>query len=138
LGRRKYIYTNNIKCIQPNFYMVKQLPWPVLKPTAFTAGAILVNPTPSHLRRAAGLGRSSGTMVSSEFTCHGGQALLSLHLFLFSFSTIGCIFSAIAMPSPLLIVLSISSPIMRHANPIAHWFLHDLCFFGHVAWLVFL
>lgn len=115
-------------------YMVKQLPLLVLTATTFTAGAVLANPTPSHFRRAAGLGKFSGTMVSSEFTCHGGHALLSLHLFPFAFdSAIWCIFwSAIAMASPLPIIeLSISSPMMmRQATPIMHWLFSDLSFFG--------
>ena len=61
------------------YYMVKQSPELLaLIVVALTAGAI--PPTDSHLRRADGLGRFSGTMFSNALTRHGGHDLLSLHL----------------------------------------------------------
>lgn len=77
--------------------MVKQLALTVI----LTAGAVLPKPTFSHRRRAEGLGRFSGMMLSSEFDCQAGQFLRSLHLstLLLGVSTANSKSSAIALKS---------------------------------------
>lgn len=63
--------------------MEKQLPWLVgiSLVGAESGGAVLEEErTASYRRRAEGRGRFSGTMVSSELPCQGGQVLFWLHL----------------------------------------------------------
>lgn len=109
------------------FYMEKQ-PLLLLITITLTAGALFLEKrTSSHLLWADGLGRFSGTIVSSEFRLHGGHILLSLHLgpFKFSFdSTATCISLAMARSSPPTKPPPISSPIIMHAAPSTHRFLH--------------
>ena len=78
------INNNDIQYNWIAFHMEKQLSLLFLLSLTVSAesgGAVLeVERTASYLRRAAGLGRFSGTMVSSELPCQGGHALFSLHL----------------------------------------------------------
>ena len=94
--------------------------------------------THSHFLWAEGLGRSSGTMVSKEFKCHGGQTRFSLHfatlvgLCLLSGNIIWDSFAnslAIEYPAlwPMLLIRStISRPIiMLHARPTIWLLFHN-------------
>lgn len=121
------------------FYMEKQ-PLLLLITITLTAGALFLEKrTSSHLLRADGLGRFSGTIVSSEFRLHGGHILLSLHLgpFKFSFdSTATCISLAMARSSPPTKPPPISSPIIMHAAPSTHRFLH-FSFLNQATWEFF-
>lgn len=123
-------------------YMEKQLVTVLLTVvTALTTGGAfldvrLIFPTASHLLLADGLGRFSGTMVSREFTCHGGHVLLSLHLGTSGFDSATATTNGdMSLAAATVLLLSskstvcIAPPITMHAMPTKHCLLHfsSLC-----------
>lgn len=106
-----------------DYYREKQPVGAVAEGVARSRGAVVGGRrTGSHLRRAKGLGRFSGTMVSRELNLHCGHILSSLHFIVF-WVVIGSISMAPLSPA---ICRAIATP--AAATPKTHRFLHDPSF----------